>query len=67
MGMRPVCEIMFMDFITLAADGLVNQAAKMSYMFGGQCNVPLVAEHRPVTGRRRAACAMPEAWFCHTD
>jgi pyruvate/2-oxoglutarate/acetoin dehydrogenase E1 component len=66
MGMRPVCEIMFMDFITLAADGLVNQAAKMSYMFGGQCNVPLVcrtpAGDRGVGGQH-AQCL--EAWFCH--
>ena len=35
MGMRPIMEIMFMDFITLSLDQLVNQAAKMRFMFGG--------------------------------
>ena len=41
-GMRPVVEIMFMDFITLAMDALVNQAAKARFMFGGQGSVPMV-------------------------
>ncbi|MDP7384848.1 MAG: alpha-ketoacid dehydrogenase subunit beta, partial [Nitrospinota bacterium] len=41
-GSRPVVEIMFMDFILLAMDPLVNQAAKLRYMVGGQLNVPLV-------------------------
>src|SRR5688572_17092459 len=41
-GMRPVLEIMFMDFITLALDALVNQAAKYRLMSGGQLSVPLV-------------------------
>ncbi|MDP6484581.1 MAG: alpha-ketoacid dehydrogenase subunit beta [Nitrospinota bacterium] len=41
-GSRPVVEIMFMDFIMLAMDPLVNQAAKLRYMVGGQLNVPLV-------------------------
>jgi pyruvate/2-oxoglutarate/acetoin dehydrogenase E1 component len=66
MGMRPVCEIMFMDFITLATDGLVNQAAKMPFMFGGQCKIPLVcrtpAGDRGVGGQH-AQCL--EAWFYH--
>lgn len=41
-GLRPVVEIMFMDFVTLAMDALVNQAAKARFMFGGQCSVPMV-------------------------
>lgn len=41
-GLRPVVEIMFMDFITLCMDQVVNQIAKMTYMFGGQSKVPIV-------------------------
>ncbi len=41
-GMRPVVELMYSDFITLAMDPLVNQAAKLRYMFGGQVDVPMV-------------------------
>jgi len=41
-GMRPVVELMYFDFVTLAMDPIVNQAAKMRYMFGGQACVPLV-------------------------
>ena len=41
-GYRPVAEIMFMDFCTLAMDAIVNQAAKAHFMFGGQTAVPLV-------------------------
>ena len=39
-GMRPVAEIMYVDFMTLVMDQLVNQAAKMRYMFGGKATVP---------------------------
>jgi acetoin:2,6-dichlorophenolindophenol oxidoreductase subunit beta len=41
-GLRPVVELMYFDFVTLAMDPLVNQAAKMRYMFGGQAAVPMV-------------------------
>ena len=41
-GMRPVVEIMFMDFLTLAMDQLANHAAKFRYMYGPQARVPLV-------------------------
>ena len=41
-GMRPVVEIMFSDFITIAMDQIVNQAAKARYMFGGKAKVPMV-------------------------
>jgi acetoin:2,6-dichlorophenolindophenol oxidoreductase subunit beta len=42
LGMRPVAEIMFMDFILLTLDQLANQAAKMRFMFGGRTSVPMV-------------------------
>src|SRR5205823_9473709 len=41
-GMRPVVELMYGDFLALAMEPLVNQAAKLGYMFGGQAHVPLV-------------------------
>src|SRR4249920_3959524 len=41
-GLRPVVEIMFVDFVTLALDQLVNQAAKAHFMSGGQLTVPMV-------------------------
>ncbi len=42
LGMRPVAEMMFMDFVTIASDQLMNQGAKIHYMFGGQQNAPFV-------------------------
>ncbi|MBU0611114.1 MAG: alpha-ketoacid dehydrogenase subunit beta [Armatimonadetes bacterium] len=50
-GLRPVAEIMFMDFITLAADQLINHAAKFRYQFGEQCRVPLVVRCPAGAGR----------------
>jgi len=50
-GMRPVAEIMFMDFITLAMDQLVNHAAKFRYMYGEQASVPLVVRCPAGAGR----------------
>jgi acetoin:2,6-dichlorophenolindophenol oxidoreductase subunit beta len=41
-GMRPIVEIMFSDFITIAMDEIANQAAKIRYMFGGKAKVPFV-------------------------
>ncbi|MHA4899815.1 alpha-ketoacid dehydrogenase subunit beta, partial [Enterococcus faecium] len=41
-GFKPVIEIMFMDFMALTMDAIVNQAAKAHFMFGGQASVPLV-------------------------
>ena len=49
-GLRPVVEIMFIDFITLALDQLVNQAAKAHFMSGGQLSVPLVSAPRAEPG-----------------
>jgi len=42
LGMRPVVEIMFMDFIALACDQIINHAAKIPYIYGGQIKVPMV-------------------------
>lgn len=50
-GLRPVVEIMFGDFITLAADQLINHAAKFHWMYNGQVSVPLVIR-TPMGGRR---------------
>jgi pyruvate/2-oxoglutarate/acetoin dehydrogenase E1 component len=55
LGMRPVAEIMFMDFIYLALDQLVNQAAKMRFMFGGRTSVPIVIRMPGGSGTGAAA------------
>ncbi len=67
-GMRPVAEIMFGDLMTLAMDQIVNQAAKIHYMFGGQANVPLVIRTPFGAGVNIAAhhSQSLEAWFMHT-
>ncbi|MHA1370808.1 MAG: alpha-ketoacid dehydrogenase subunit beta [Promethearchaeota archaeon] len=66
-GFRPVCEIMFGDLITLAMDQIVNQAAKMRYMFGGQISVPIVIRTPWGAGGSYAAhhSSSYEAWFMH--
>jgi pyruvate/2-oxoglutarate/acetoin dehydrogenase E1 component len=66
-GMRPVVEIMFCDFITIAADQIVNQAAKMRYMYGGKVKVPLVVRTAIGAGRSSAAqhSQSLHAWFAH--
>jgi len=53
-GLRPVVELQFSDWITIASDQLINQAAKMRYMFGGEISVPLVLR-APVGGYQSAA------------
>ncbi|WP_219215973.1 alpha-ketoacid dehydrogenase subunit beta [Variovorax boronicumulans] len=66
-GLRPVLEIMFMDFVTLAMDALVNQAAKARFMFGGRTSVPMVARMPHggglSAGPQHSQCL--EAWFAH--
>lgn len=64
-GMRPVAEIMFMDFITLAMDQLVNHAAKYRYMYGPQARVPLVVRTPAGAGRGYGATHSQslEGWF----
>jgi acetoin:2,6-dichlorophenolindophenol oxidoreductase subunit beta len=54
-GLRPVVEIMFMDFTLVAADSLANQAAKMRYQSGGQVSVPMVVRAEQGGGRGSAA------------
>ena len=67
-GMRPVVELMYNDFITVAADPILNQAAKMRYMTGGQASVPMVLRCPMGAGRRNAGqhSQCLEALFCHT-
>jgi pyruvate/2-oxoglutarate/acetoin dehydrogenase E1 component len=66
-GMRPVLEIMFVDFITLALDQLVNAAAKAHFMSGGQLTVPLVLRTQGGAGQRGAAqhSQSLESWLTH--
>jgi pyruvate dehydrogenase E1 component beta subunit len=66
-GLRPVVEIMFIDFLTLALDQLVNQAAKAHFMSGGQLEVPLVVRTQGGAGQRGAAqhSQSLEAWLTH--
>ena len=66
-GMRPIVEIMFGDFMTLAMDQVVNQAAKIHYMSGGRLQVPLVIRTTMGAGRRMAAqhSQSLHAWFGH--
>ena len=66
-GMRPVVDIMFGDFITLAMDQIVNQAAKLRYMTGGQLRVPLVVHTTLGAGRSAAAqhSQSLHAWLAH--
>jgi pyruvate dehydrogenase E1 component beta subunit len=66
-GLRPVVEIMFMDFITLALDQLSNHAAKLHYMSGGQLTVPLTIRVQcGITGAMGAHHSQSlEAWLTH--
>jgi len=66
-GYRPISEIMFIDFTTLAMDQIVNQAAKIRYMTGDNLNVPLVIRTQGGAGRGVAAqhSQSLEAWFYH--
>jgi acetoin:2,6-dichlorophenolindophenol oxidoreductase subunit beta len=66
-GMKPVAEIMFMDFVALAMDAIVNQAAKLHFMFGGQGSVPMVIRTQHGgglnAGPQHSQCL--EGWFAH--
>jgi len=66
-GLRPVLEIMFIDFITLALDQLVNAAAKAHFMSGGQLTVPMVLRTQGGAGHRGAAqhSQSLESWLTH--
>jgi pyruvate dehydrogenase E1 component beta subunit len=66
-GLIAVVEIEFMDFITLASDAIVNQAAKMRYFFGGQVRLPLIVR-MPVVNRLGLGAQHSqslEAWLMH--
>ncbi|NCC14887.1 MAG: alpha-ketoacid dehydrogenase subunit beta [Clostridia bacterium] len=67
-GIRPVAELMYDDFIMVAADPILNQAAKMRYMTGGQTTVPMVLRLPMGAGRRNAGqhSQCLENIFCHT-
>jgi pyruvate/2-oxoglutarate/acetoin dehydrogenase E1 component len=66
-GLRPIVEIMFMDFVTCAMDSIVNQIAKMRYMFGNQYTMPVVVRMPEGgglnAGPQHSQCL--EAWFAH--
>jgi len=66
-GLRPVVELMFVDFIGVSMDQLFNQAAKMKYMFGGKARIPMVL--RAACGAGIGAAAQHsqclESWFMH--
>ena len=66
-GLRPVVELMYIDFAGLAIDQIVNQAAQNRFMFGGQARVPLVVRTQGGSGRGNAAqhSKSLEAWFTH--
>jgi pyruvate dehydrogenase E1 component beta subunit len=66
-GLRPVVEIMFIDFVTLALDQLANQAAKAHFMSGGQLTVPMVLRTQGGAGQRSGAqhSQSLEAWLIH--
>lgn len=66
-GMRPIVEIQFSDFLACAMDQLVNQGAKLRYMFGGRGKVPLVIRTPQGSGTGAAAqhSQALEAWYAH--
>ena len=67
-GLRPVAELMYIDFLGMSMDQLANQAAKIRYMFGGQIGVPMVLRTQGGTGRSAGAqhSQSLEAWIMHT-
>ena len=66
-GMRPILDIQFSDFITIALDQIVNQAAKIRYMYGGKGSVPMVVRTPGGSGTGAAAqhSQSLEAWTAH--
>lgn len=66
-GMVPCVELMYNDFVTVCADPIFNQAAKLKYMSGGQCSIPLVLRMPMGSGRRNAGqhSQSLEALACH--
>jgi pyruvate dehydrogenase E1 component beta subunit len=67
LGLRPIVEIMTINFIILAMDEIVNHAAKIYYMFGGQCPIPMVIR-TPTGGASQLSATHSqslEVWFAH--
>jgi len=66
-GLRPIVELMYVDFMGLAMDQIVNQAAQNRFMFGGQARVPMVLRTQGGSGRGNAAqhSKSLEAWVAH--
>jgi len=66
-GLRPVVELMYVDFVGLAMDQIANQMAKVRYMTGGQVKVPMVLRTQGGTGRSAGAqhSQSLEAWLAH--
>ncbi len=66
-GLKPIAELMFIDFLTVGMDQLVNQAAKMRYMVGGKISLPMVVRLPAGAGTRAAAqhSQSLEAWLTH--
>src|SRR3954452_20031341 len=66
-GLRPIVDLMFMDFTLVAADQIANQAAKLKYMFGGEATLPLTITTTGGAGLSAAAqhSQSLEALFCH--
>ena len=66
-GLRPIVEIMHIDFLGVCMDQLFNQAAKMRYMYGGHASIPMVLRMNTGAGFRAGAqhSQSLEAWLCH--
>ena len=66
-GLRPIVDLMFMDFICVALDQIVNQAAKLKYMFGGEASLPMTITTAGGGGLSAAAqhSQSLEALLCH--
>jgi pyruvate/2-oxoglutarate/acetoin dehydrogenase E1 component len=66
-GLRPIAEIMYIDFTAIAMDQIANQAAKLRYMSGGQALIPVVFRTQEGAGRSSAAqhAQCLEAWMAH--
>lgn len=67
-GMRPVAEIMLMNFVAVCLDQITNHAAKLRFMSGGQTHVPMVIRTMTGSGFQTGGqhADFLEAWFCHT-
>ncbi len=67
-GLRPIAEVMYMDFLTVPMDQMVNAAAKMCYIYNGELSVPMVLRTAFGSGTRSGLhhSQSLEAWFIHT-